>query len=314
MEEVQEKWICGFWTRIGALFIDTIFLGVLGYVVGLFLEDVFVQLGEWGRLIGFVVSITYFGVMNSSLLNGQTIGKKLLNIRVVDSCNSTISLPKSFLRYSFLAVPFSLNGTQITNEAVIPYLMYLLSFIVFGGLCSITYLYIFNRVTRQSLHDLAVGTYVVNAEASSEELPSVWRPHLVVVTGLFVTAILVPALTSDLTESESFKGLLVTQKAINNNESVKYAGVTEGSTTFASSNSGSKTTTYVKAQAFLYKDNVRDSEIAKQLVQTIIYTYPESLNKNLIKVTLTYGYDIGIASKWNSYNYKFNPQELKSSE
>ncbi|MEZ9651027.1 RDD family protein [Vibrio lentus] len=314
MEEVQEKWICGFWTRIGALFIDTIFLGVLGYVVGLFLEDVFVQLGEWGRLIGFVVSITYFGVMNSSLLNGQTIGKKLLNIRVVDSCNSTISLPKSFLRYSFLAVPFSLNGTQITNEAVIPYLMYLLSFIVFGGLCSITYLYIFNRVTRQSLHDLAVCTYVVNAEASSEELPSVWRPHLVVVTGLFVTAILVPALTSDLTESESFKGLLVTQKAINNNESVKYAGVTEGSTTFASSNSGSKTTTYVKAQAFLYKDSVRDSEIAKQLVQTIIYTYPESLNKNLIKVTLTYGYDIGIASKWNSYNYKFNPQELKSSE
>lgn len=314
MEEVQEKWICGFWTRIGALFIDTIFLGVLGYVVGLFLEDVFVQLGEWGRLIGFVVSITYFGVMNSSLLNGQTIGKKLLNIRVVDSCNSTISLPKSFLRYSFLAVPFSLNGAQITNEAVIPYLMYLLSFIVFGGLCSITYLYIFNRVTRQSLHDLAVGTYVVNAEASSEELPSVWRPHLVVVTGLFVTAVLVPALTSDLTESESFKGLLVTQKAINDNESVKYAGVTEGSTTFASSNSGSKTTTYVKAQAFLYKDNVRDSEIAKQLVQTIIYTYPESLNKNLIKVTLTYGYDIGIASKWNSYNYKFNPQELKSSE
>ena len=201
------------------------------------------------------------------------------------------------LRYSFLAVPFSLNGTQITNEAVIPYLMYLLSFIVFGGLCSITYLYIFNRVTRQSLHDLAVGTYVVNAEASSEELPSVWRPHLVVVTGLFVTAILVPALTSDLTESESFKGLLVTQKAINNNESVKYAGVTEGSTTFASSKSGSKTTTYVKAQAFLYKDSVRDSEIAKQLVQTIIYTYPESLNKNLIKVTLTYGYDIGIASK-----------------
>jgi len=252
--------------------------------------------------------------MNSSLLNGQTIGKKLLNIRVVDSCNSTISLPKSFLRYSFLAVPFSLNGAQITNEAVIPYLMYLLSFIVFGGLCSITYLYIFNRVTRQSLHDLAVGTYVVNAEASSEKLPSVWRPHLVVVTGLFVTAVLVPVLTSDLTQSESFKGLLVTQKAINNNESVKYAGVTEGSTTFASSKSGSKTTTYVKAQAFLYKDSVRDSEIAKQLVQTIIYTYPESLNKNLIKVTLTYGYDIGIASKWNSYNYKFNPQELKSSE
>lgn len=314
MEKVQEKWICGFWRRIGALFIDTLVLGVCGYVVGLFLEDTFVQLGGWGRLIGFVVSITYFGVMNSSLSNGQTIGKKLLNIRVVDASNSTISLSKSFVRYSFLAVPFSLNGAQITNEALLSYLMYPLSFIIFGGLLSISYLYVFNRVTRQSLHDLAVGTYVVNTEVGSEELPPVWKPHLAVVIGLFIAATLVPAFTSDLAKTEPFKGLLATQEAINKIESVKYAGVTEGSTTFTSSDSGSNTTTYVNTQAFLYKNNVDDSEIAKQLAQTIINTYPESLNKNLIQVTLTYGYDIGIASKWNSYNHRFNPQELKGSE
>jgi len=311
LEEVQEKWICGFWRRIGALFIDTLVLGVFGYVVGIFLEDTFVQLGGWGRLIGFAVSITYFGVMNSSLSDGQTIGKKILNIKVVDSSNSTISLPKSFLRYSFLAVPFSLNGAQITNEALLSYLMYPLSFIIFGGLLSISYLYIFNRVTRQSLHDLAVGTFVVNAEVSSETLPSVWKPHLAVVAVLFISAALVPVFTSDLAKSEPFKGLLTTQEAINNNEAVKYAGVTEGSTTFTSSDSGSNTTTYVNTQAFLYNNNVEDSVIAKQLAQIIIQTYPESLNKNLIQVTLTYGYDIGIASKWNSYNHQFNPQELK---
>ncbi|RJE77285.1 hypothetical protein BGP78_09540 [Pseudoalteromonas sp. MSK9-3] len=314
MEEVQEKWICGFWRRIGALFIDTLVLGILGYVVGLFLEDIFVQLGGWGRLIGFALSITYFGVMNSSLSNGQTIGKRILNIKVVDSSNSTISLPKSFLRYSFLAVPFSLNGAQITNEAMLSYLMYPLSFIIFGGLFSISYLYIFNRATRQSLHDLAVDTYVVNAEVSPEELPSVWKPHLVVLAGLFIAAALAPVFTSDLAKSKPFKGLLSTQEAINSNESVKYAGVTEGSTTFTSSDSGTTTTTYVNTQAFLYKNNVEDSDIAKQLAHLIVKTYPESLNKNLIQVTLTYGYDIGIASKWNSYNHQFSPQELNSSE
>ncbi|WCN13647.1 RDD family protein [Marinomonas mediterranea] len=314
MEDVQEKWVCGFWRRIGALFIDTLVLGIFGYVVGLLLEDAFVQLGGWGRLIGFFVSITYFGVMNSSLSNGQTIGKKILNIKVVDSSNSTISLPKSFLRYSFLAVPFSLNGAQITNEALLSYLMYPLSFIIFGGLFSISYLYVFNRVTRQSLHDLVVGTYVVNAEVSSEELNSVWKPHLGVVAGLFIAAALVPAFTSGLAKSEPFKGLLATQEAINSNEAVKYAGVTEGSSTFTSSDSGSTTTTYVNTQAFLFENNVDDPDTAKQLAQTIIKTYPESLNKNLIQVTLTYGYDIGIASKWNSYNHQFNPQELKGSE
>ncbi|MGR5175854.1 RDD family protein [Vibrio mediterranei] len=314
MEEVQKKWICGFWRRIGALFIDTLLLGVFGYVVGLLLEDTLVQLGGWGRLIGFAVSITYFGVMNSSIANGQTIGKKILKIRVVDSSNSTVSLPKSFLRYSFLAVPFSLNGAQITNEALFSYLTYPLSFIIFGGLLSISYLYVFNRVTRQSLHDLVIGTYVVNAEVNSEELPSIWKPHLGVVATLFIASVLVPAFTSDLAKSEPYKALLAVQEAINNNESVKYARVKEGSSTFTSSDSGSTTTTYVNTQAFLYKNNVDDPGTAKQLAQTIIETYPKSLNKNVIQVTLTYGYDIGIASKWNSYNYQFNPQELTISE
>ncbi|KZN29028.1 hypothetical protein N480_09680 [Pseudoalteromonas luteoviolacea S2607] len=314
METVSEKWVCGFWRRIGALAIDTLVLGVLGYVLGLFLEDLFVELGGWGRLIGFALSITYFGIMNSSLFNGQTVGKKLLNIRVVDSSNLTISLPKSFLRYSFLAVPFALNGAQIMNEALLSFLVYPLSMILFGFFFSIVYLYIFNRSTRQSLHDLAVGTYVVNVKVSSEKLPPVWKAHFAVVICLFIIGALSPVFTSDLAKSEPFKGLLVTQEAVIKNKSVKYAGVTEGVTTFTSSDSVSKTTTYVNVQAFLYKNKVDDSEIAKQLAQIVVDTYPESLTKNLIQVTLTYGYDIGITSKWNRHNYQFNPKELKMSK
>lgn len=312
MEEVQQKWICGFWRRIGSLVIDTLLLGVLGYVLGVFLEDTFVQLGAWGRLIGFAISIAYFGIMNSAVANGQTVGKKLLRIRVVDKSNSAISLPKSVLRYSFLAVPFSLNGAQITNEVLLSYLIYPLSFIIFGGLLSISYLYVCNRVTRQSLHDLVVGTFVVNEQAASEELPPIWKPHLAVVAGIFVVATLVPVFTSGLVQTEPFKGLIATQQAINSNEAVKYAGVMEGSTTSTSSNSGTTTTTYVSTQAFLYKNNVDDTAIAKELAQTIVNTYPDSLNKSLIQVTLTYGYDIGIASSWNSYSHSFNPKELKT--
>jgi uncharacterized RDD family membrane protein YckC len=314
MEELQAKWICGFWRRIGALFIDTLFIGVFGYVGGLFLEDTFVQLGGWGRIIGFSVSIIYFGVMNSSVSNGQTIGKKILNIKVVDVSSSTISLPKSFLRYSFLAVPFSLSGAQITSEALLSYLMYPLSFIIFGGFLSSSYLYIFNRITRQSLHDLIVGTFVVNTDTSSEELPPVWKPHLAVVTSLFVAATLVPVFTSELAQSETFKGLLATQEAISINDSIKYARVTVGSSSFSSSVSATTTTKYINAQAFLYENNVDDIAIANKIAQTIISTYPESLSKNLIQVTLTYGYDIGIASKWISYNHRFDPNEIMVSE
>ncbi|MGY8869783.1 MAG: RDD family protein [Pseudomonadales bacterium] len=314
MEEVKEKWICGFWRRIGALFVDSLILGIVGYILGLFLEETFAQIGGWGRLIGFAISITYFGVMNSAISNGQTIGKKILSIKVVDASNSTISLPKSLLRYSFLAVPFSLNGAQITNEALLPYLMYPLSLIIFGGLLSIIYLYVFNRATRQSLHDLVAGTFVVNVGINSEKLPPVWKVHLVVVTVFFLVTALVPVFTSGLSKSEPFKGLLATQEAMNNNESVKHVGVTVGASTFTSSSSGSATTTYVNAQALLYENIVDDAAIAKQLAQIIISTYPESLNKNIIKVTLTYGYDIGIASKWNNHSYSFDPKDIKASE
>lgn len=314
MEEVPEKWICGFWRRIGALLIDSIILGIFGYVLGIFLEDVFVSLGGWGKLIGFIISITYFGVMNSHIFNGQTIGKKILKIKVVDALNSTISLPKSLLRYSFLAIPFSLNGAQIANEAVLSYLMYPLSIIVFGGLFSISYLYVFNRKTRQSLHDLVVGSFVVNEDSNSQELPSVWKPHLAIIIVIFMISAALPVLTTTLSHSAPFKGLLATQEAVTNNEFVKYAGITEGSSTFTSSDTGSTTTTYIHAKASLYKNDVGSTMIAKQLAKTVVNSYPESVKKDLIQVTLKYGYDIGISSKWNSHSHRFDPKQIKGSE
>lgn len=314
LEEVQKTWICGFWRRIGALLIDSLVLSTLGYILGLFLEDTFVQLGAWGRFVGFVVSITYFGVMNSSLANGQTLGKRLLGIKVVDASNSTISLPKSLLRYSFIAVPFSLNGAQFSNEALFSYITYPLSLIIFGGLLSIAYLYIFNRVTRQSLHDLVVGTYVVNTDAESERLPSIWKPHLVVVIVLLILATLLPALTSDLAESEPFTGLVVAQKAISNNTSVRFASIFDGTSTFATSNAETSVTTFINVEAFLFENKIDDEAIAHQIAQTVIQTYPESLNRDMIQVTLTYGYDIGVASSWSSFNHQFDPEGLRELE
>jgi uncharacterized RDD family membrane protein YckC len=262
----------------------------------------------------FIIKSTYFGVMNSHIFNGLTIVKKILKIKVVDALNSTISLPKSLLRYSFLAIPFSLNGAQIANEAVLSYLMYPLSIIVFGGLFSISYLYVFNRKTRQSLHDLAVGSFVVNENSNSQELPSVWKPHLAIIIVIFMISAALPVLTTTLSRSAPFKGLLATQEAVTNNEFVKYAGITEGSSTFTSSDTGSTTTTYIHAQASLYKNDVGSTMIAKQLAKTVVNSYPESVKKDLIQVTLKYGYDIGISSKWNSHSHRFDPKQIKGSE
>jgi uncharacterized RDD family membrane protein YckC len=313
-EEVQQNWIANFWRRIGAFFIDTLILGLVGFLLGLILESVFVQIGGWGRLIGFVIALVYFGVMNSKLFDGQTIGKRLLNLRVVDSENQTISLVRSTLRYTVLATPFSLNGAQFSNEAMHSFLMYPVSLIIFGGLLSIIYLYIFNRVTRQSLHDLAVGTLVVNANIEKQELGKVWKTHLVVVAILFVAAAIVPAFTGKLAQNEPFKDMLAVQSALLKETEITYAAVTSSTTTFSSVNEGSKTTTYVTAQAVLSSNNVGDVEFARQLASIVVKNHPETMNKDALRVTLTYGYDIGIWSQWSNHTHDFNPSEFAGAE
>lgn len=313
-EEVKLKWISGFWRRIGALVIDTLVLGAAGLVLGLFLESFFIQIGAWGRLVGFSIALIYFGIMNSSITRGQTIGKKVLKLRVVDSNNAPISLGKSIVRYFILAIPFSLNGAQFSNEALLSFLMYPLSLIIFGGLFSILYLYIFNRITRQSLHDLAVGTYVVNSNVEQQTFGKVWNVHLIIVAVLFLAAAVVPLFTTPLVQSERFKGMLEAQSALSNHSSVTYATVLSGSSTFSSTKEETKTTTHVSSQVFLRTDSVSDVELAHSLASIVIANYPEALQKDAIQITLTYGYDIGIASSWSHHVHNFDPSEFQSAE
>ena len=306
----QQEWMAGFWRRPGALIIDSLILGVAGFLLGLALESAFAQIGGWGRLIGFVIALVYFGAMNSKLFEGQTIGKRLLKLRVVDSDNQTISLEKSVLRYIVLATPFALNGARFPNETLLSFLIYPLSMIIFGGLLSIVYLCIFNRVTRQSLHDLAVGTFVVNANIEKQDVGKVWKNHLVVVAVFFVAAAIVPAFTGQLARNEPLKDMLAVQSALSSEPGVTYATITTSTATFSSVNGRAKTTTFVTAKAILASDNIRDAEFARKLAAIVARHYPEAVNKDAIRVTLTYGYDIGIWSQWSSHTHDFNPGEF----
>ena len=102
--------ISGFWRRFFAFFLDSLLLGLTGLFVGIFFFKFFASLGAWGRLFGFVVASMYFGICNSAVLNGQTLGKKILKIKVVDRKGNGISLLRSFSRFMILGPPYFLNG------------------------------------------------------------------------------------------------------------------------------------------------------------------------------------------------------------
>lgn len=311
-EGKQKRWISGFWRRIVALVIDTIILGIVGQCLGVILETTFVAMGSLGRLVGFFIALAYFGIFNSKLVNGQTFGKRFLNIRVVDSNNEPLEVYRSIARYSILAIPFSLNGMQFPDEFLTSFFIYILSMIVFGGLASVIYLYIFNRTTRQSLHDISIGSYVVNVGAQQQFVGNVWKPHFVIVALFFLTAAIVPIFTLNMAQQEPFVDLMASRKAVMEHPSVQFAGVSYGKSTFTSIESGTTETTYTSAKVSLLQNDIANEGLARSLAISIVDNYQESIRKDVLQIHLVYGFDIGIASRWNTHTHRFNPRELHS--
>lgn len=310
--EKELRWISGFWSRIVAFVIDVVVLGVVGFFLGLFLEDFFIKLGGWGPLIGFAVASAYFGVMNSRISNGQTLGKKALKIKVVDVFNDHISLGRSMGRFCVIGIPWFASDFQ-----EITYLPSLLSEALNTALCfmasSALYLYVFNRVTRQSLHDLVFGTYVVKTKAERRDVGTVWRPHLAVVALIFVASVLLPVLMSDMSKMEPFPNLIRVREILMENPLVRDVSVQDGKSISRSIGEGAKEATYVTAHVILKDNLVSNVELARGLADVIKENYPRSLEKDVLVIHLTYGFDIGIYSRYEIRSYQFKPSDLGES-
>jgi uncharacterized RDD family membrane protein YckC len=173
--------ISGFWRRLLAFILDGLLLGLVGVVLGLFFFDPLARLGGWGRLLGFCIALVYFGVLNSAIAGGQTIGKRIMKIQVVDRSGHSISPARSFLRYAILGAPFFLDHLVIPLSVTMSPIGALIVLILFGFGGAIVYLFIFNRRTRQSLHDLVMGTFVTRASPPGKVVGAIWRPHLIIV-------------------------------------------------------------------------------------------------------------------------------------
>jgi uncharacterized RDD family membrane protein YckC len=300
--------ISGFWRRLLAFILDSLLLGLVGVVLGLFLFDPLARLGGWGRLLGFCVALVYFGVLNSAIAGGQTIGKRVMEIQVIDRSGHPISPGRSFPRYAVLGTPFFLNGLLIPPSATMSAIGYLIVFILFGFGGAIVYLYIFNRRTRQSLHDLIVGTFVTQTAPPGQVVGSIWRPHLVVVGVWLMAVIGFRVAMGELSRQGVFPGLMKVERSIQATGKVHMAEVFVGK---KSSTVGGnlKVMKYFHTKA-VWKEPPVDREAAAQQVASIVLRdYPEAIDMDVIVVTITYGYDIGLGSDWTSQSINRSPSE-----
>jgi hypothetical protein len=97
---------------------------------------------------------------------------------------------------------------MIPESFLYPVGFYLLSLFLFGFGLSIVYLFVFNRNTRQSLHDIIAGTYVIlkNIE-SPETIKPIWSVHYIICGILIVLALFAPIFVGQLSQNEFFSEL-----------------------------------------------------------------------------------------------------------
>jgi hypothetical protein len=263
----------------------------------------------------------YFVPLNSSLGKGRTLGKRLMKIHVVDTDGQHISPSKSFLRYSVLTIPFYLNGV-IVPPSVTTSLFWgtMLSLIVFGGLLSIPYLYIFNRKTRQSLHDLAAGTYVIRTSAPyNPVLGSVWKGHLIVVGVLFILVSVAPSVIKfTFVDKPFFKNLISVQGKIQDTGKLHTVTVTSGTTRTMNYQSeggeaSSNIVKYLSVNAIIKEPDEEAKGLADDIARIVFDSYTDIDKINAVVIQITKGFDIGIAKLWKREQFNYNPYTWEGS-
>lgn len=306
----SDREIAGFWRRLGAFVIDLVLLGIAGMILGALLFDTFARMGAYARLIGFAIALAYFGICNSRIGGGQTLGKRWLGVRVVDAHDQLLSLPRSLLRYAVLGIPFFANNLPVSPTLVMSTpLGYLLALVVFGSMFATTYLYIFNRRTRQSLHDLVVGSYVERFDRAAQPVPFfpiVWRGHIAVVAVLAAIALSAPVIASRFVQTQTFAGILPLYQILSSQPHVINAQVVRGWTSM-----NGNTTHSLQSSLRLDAPLTEDDAMARRIAQQMAKADPNIANEDAVMVTLVYGYDMGIASGWKRHGYSFRPGELQ---
>ncbi len=304
--------IASFWRRFFAWLVDAIILGIVGQIIGITFSSLLFSLGPYGRVIGLLCILAYFGIMNSKICGGQTLGKRLMKIAVRNKNNEPIDLWRSIVRSLLLGSPSLFGGWTIAAfflvlQAIIfqgwvfpteqnNIATWLIALLVFGLGGTILYTMVFNFAPRQGTHDLLLGTHVVHLSGqSTESFPKTSRVHWVVISvwiGFITIAtlpIIAPSIISKppLASTNSPAFLILKEDPRFFSVGIHYDFQKTGNTF--------KITVWYKGNI----DNGEGQKIANSIVKTVLDNEKSISKYDEIVVDITSAYEIGIASGHN---------------
>jgi uncharacterized RDD family membrane protein YckC len=296
-DNVKRLWP-GFWRRLAGYVVDSIVLGVVGYLIGLLAYDQLAPYGQSARLIGFAIAVAYFGVLSSGVGGSRTVGHRMFRLRVLKADGRPVGLLRSLVRAVLLVAPLILNGWYFGDVGGdLGWALGVLDLVlVFGVGLAQVYLLIFGAPDRRLVHDLATGTQVVMIDAPSRPSPRRTAHHLVATAIVGVSLLLalggayfVPALLP-ATFQRTTDALFAPQEAVLKLPGVIAAEVEDNTTTI-----GDKTTRRLIVSAHVSRWPADPNAELARIARTVMASYRFAPGQRL-RVRIVYGFDIGIAS------------------
>jgi uncharacterized RDD family membrane protein YckC len=300
----------GVWRRLFAFLLDAFLLGIVGAIAGAAFFETLVRMGPLARVVGFCIALCYFGLFDSSVGGGQSIGKRFLRLKVVDAQGRMLSLEESILRFIVFGVPFFANGLPLPISRTPWIVLALLGVVVFGGGATNLYLLIFNRPMRQGLHDLTVNSYVVMNESEGPVVSGpFWKPHWVIIGALVVLLGGVPSLIVPfLLRKGTFAQLMTDVTLVERIDGVQSAAVNKARVVHSGDPSSA---TLLSIDIRWTGETGNEEQIADQVAKVIIQNDHSIQNYTRMRVAITRGYDLGIGSRWTSRAFAYSPDEWR---
>lgn len=294
--------IASFWQRLGAIIIDSIVLGIIGQVLGWTFSSSLFNIGPYGRFIGLVILLAYFGLLNSKIGNGQTIGKRLFKIAVRGESGNPIDLSISLFRALITTLPGLLNGWQLPAFGNKVFLSVIQSVLVLGIGPALAYTMVFNRVPRQGLHDMICKTYVVRLGMDYKlSFPKTKNIHWIISSAFIFIGILIPSLVffqGSIINVESIFGIEVSPvKNLYEVYSVdnRFFSVNVTEKQYYSNQRSPARVLVIEAWHKGRVSRDQTTELIISLVDTAMNEHEGIKNVDYITVSITSAYDIGIA-------------------
>jgi len=290
--------ISGFWRRFGAFMLDGLLLAVVGQLLGWTLAPFWFQVGPYGRFVGLFIALSYFGIMDSWIAGGRTLGKRVAAIAVRSEKDEPIGLGRSLLRTAIWLIPLTLNGwaLPILANSIAAWITTVV-LVGIGG--AVVFTMVFNRRSRQGLQDMVCKTYVVRLKGRRiagfpVTTKAQWVASAVLVGVAVILASATPFITGALSHSTPIGALQPLYQTLQADNRFFSANVVDQ--TFYSTGEKNQRALVISVW---YKGRPQDSDLAPltdDVASVALQRVPNVDQYDLIRVDIASQFDLGVSS------------------